>query len=96
MKAQLEELARTALGLTPPASSPAPKPTATARRRSKAVPPPPPPPAPLLDEQFRVFELAYGSGATLVFSAHTGGVGAEQKFVTLVAQPDLYGNVLCC
>jgi hypothetical protein len=48
----------------------------------------------LLDEQFRVFELAYGSGATMVLSAHTDGTGAKEKFVTLVAQPDLYGNVL--
>lgn len=53
-----------------------------------------PPPAPLEDEQFRVFELAYGSGATMVFSAHTAGPLAEQKFITLIAQPDLYGNVL--
>jgi hypothetical protein len=40
-----------------------------------------------------VFELAYGSGATMVLSAHTAGEGAQEKFVTLVAQPDLYGNV---
>ena len=30
----------------------------------------------------------------MVLSAHTDGAGAQQKFVTLVAQPDLYGNVL--
>jgi hypothetical protein len=54
---------------------------------------PPPPPA-LLDERFRVFELAYGSGATMVLSAHTDGAGAQQKFVTLVAQPDLYGSIV--
>ena len=29
----------------------------------------------------------------MVLSAHTDGQGAQQKFVTLVAQPDLYGNV---
>jgi hypothetical protein len=29
----------------------------------------------------------------MVLSAHTDGVGAQQKFVTLVGQPDLYGNV---
>jgi hypothetical protein len=56
--------------------------------------PPPPPPVPLVDEQFRVFELAYGSGATLVLSARTDGEGAQRKFVTLVAQPNLYGDVL--
>ena len=29
----------------------------------------------------------------MVLTAHTDGQGAQQKFVTLVAQPDLYGNV---
>ncbi len=96
MKAAMEDLARTALGLNPPPAPPAkpqhaPK-TASAHKTAKTAPPPPAP-APLLDEQFRVFELAYGSGATMVLSAHTAGSGAEQKFVTLVAQPDLYGNV---
>jgi hypothetical protein len=64
------------------------------RKARKSAHPAPPPPAPLLDEQFRVFELAYGSGATLVLTAHTGGPFAQQKFVTLIAQPDLYGNLL--
>ncbi len=93
MKADLEDIARKALGLEQPA--PAPKPKATAHRTSvhrKTTPPPPP--APLLDEQFRVFELQYGGGATMVFSAHTAGTGEDQKFVTLIAQPDLYGNVV--
>jgi hypothetical protein len=51
-------------------------------------------PPPLEDERFRVFELSYGSGATLVLTAHTSGPLVQQKFVTLVAQPDLYGNIL--
>ena len=29
-----------------------------------------------------------------MLSAHTDGPPAQQKFVTLIAQPDLYGNVL--
>jgi hypothetical protein len=93
MKAAMEDLARTALGLNlPPApAKPAHKTTSTAHRPAR--PTLPPPPAPLLDEQFRVFELAYGSGATMVLSAHTSGTGAQEKSVTLVAQPDLYGNV---
>jgi hypothetical protein len=96
MKAQMEDIARKALGLALPTPPPPPAPRLTAATtRRKATPPPAPPlPAPLLDEQFRVFELAYGSGATMVLSAHTEGTGAAQKFVTLVAQPDLYGNVL--
>jgi hypothetical protein len=93
MKAQIEDLARTALGLNPPPAAPAPKRTTTARKSTKPAPPPPPPAA-LEGEEFRVFELAYSSGATLVLSAHTDGPAAQQKFVTLIAQPDLYGNLL--
>jgi hypothetical protein len=93
MKAAMEDLARTALGLNSP-----PAPAKHAHKTTSAVhkparPTPPPQPAPLLDEQFRIFELAYGSGATMVLSAHTDGKSAPQKFVTLVGQPDLYGNV---
>jgi len=96
MKAAMEDLARTALGLNPPPApaKPAPKTKTTSAAHGPARLTLPPPPAPLLDEQFRVFELAYGSGATMVLSAHTDGAGAQQKFVTLVAQPDLYGNVV--
>lgn len=93
-KAQLEDIARTALGLNP-GTPPAPVKTAvkkaTTTHKSKLALPAPP--APLIDEHFRVFELAYGSGATLVLSARTDGSGADEKFVTLVAQPDLYGNL---
>jgi hypothetical protein len=93
MKSAMEAMARTALGLDPPPAKPAPKRAATtARKRTRPVPPPTP--APLVDEHFRVFELAYGSGATMVLSAHSSGAAAQQKFVTLIAQPDLYGNVL--
>jgi hypothetical protein len=92
MKAALEDMAREALGLKPPLAPPAPKKTATTRHSLK--PPPAPVLPPLVDEQFRVFELAYGSGATLVLTAHTDGPKEQMKFVTLVAQPDLYGDVL--
>jgi hypothetical protein len=94
MKSSMEDIARKELGLDQSAT--ASKSTRTAAKRTsvhkKAAPPPPP--APLLDEKFRVFELAYGTGATMVLSAHTDGTGAQQKFVTLVAQPDLYGSVV--
>ena len=30
----------------------------------------------------------------MVLTAHTDASPAEQKFVTIIAQPDLYGNVL--
>ncbi len=91
MKTDLESMARKELGLDQPAPAAA---KTKAQRTSTHHKTPPPPPAPLLDEQFRVFELQYGGGATMVFSAHTAGAGASEKFVTLIAQPDLYGNVV--
>jgi hypothetical protein len=99
MKSALEDIAREALRLStpPPAPKPAPRRTAAATHtatRKAAKPAPPPPPVPLEGEQFRVFELAYGSGATMVLTAHTAGSLADEKFLTLIAQPDLYGNVL--
>ena len=98
MKSALEDIARGALGLNPPPPKTAPKrtstPAAAQKTARKSAQPAPPPPAELFDEQYRVFELAYGAGATMVLTAHTGGPFAQQKFVTLIAQPDLYGNVL--
>ena len=91
MKKSMEEIARNALGLKTPPSPPSPK-RASAKARVKAAPLPEPPA--LVDEKFRVFELAYGSGATMVLSARTDGPAAQQKFVTIIAQPDLYGNAL--
>ncbi len=102
MKAAMEDIAREALGLNSklPVAAPerakvrTPSARATAAARKKATTPPPPPiPAPLLDEQFRVFELAYSSGATMVLSARTDGEGAKQKFITLICQPNIYGKV---
>jgi hypothetical protein len=102
IKAQLEDLARKALGLAsppPPATKPATTAKAVPHRAGTTAKKPakpahaPPPPAELQDEQFRVFELSYGSGATLVLTADTGGPLAQEKFVTLVAQPDIYGNL---
>ena len=76
MKVALEEIARQALGLkTPPPARPGELPAS----KSHAKPVPPPEPPPLVDEKFRVFELAYGSGATMVLSARTDAPPAEQK-----------------
>ena len=95
MKSDLEDTARKDLGLEPPPPPPAPKTHHTASTHAKKVaPPPPPPPPPLLVEQFRVFELEYGSGATMVLEAHSAGTGAGEKFITLIAQPDLYGGLV--
>jgi hypothetical protein len=91
MKEAMEGIARQALGIkTPP--PPATKRASSVKSHAKPAPVPEPPP--LVDEKFRVFELAYGSGATMVLSARTDGPKAQQKFVTLIAQPDLYGNPL--
>lgn len=92
MKSAMEDMARAALGLKAP-----PPPSATRRasaHRSTTKPAAPPEPPALADEKFRVFELAYGAGATMVLSAHTDDPQKTQKFVTLIAQPDLYGNPL--
>jgi hypothetical protein len=96
MKAAVEDLARQALGLKTPQPEPpaAPRKPGAAARKAPRPAATAPAPAPLADEQFRVFELAYGSGATMVLTAHTDGPPASQKFVTIIAQPDLYGNVL--
>lgn len=102
MKAQMEEIAREALGLNTPPAAPSGRKTAAhktatskaAKARAKAAPPAPAEPAPLDKEQFRVFQLEYGSGATLVLTAQTGEPLKGQKFVALIAQPDLYGGLL--
>jgi hypothetical protein len=91
MKLALEDIARNALGVNPTTPKTAPRRTAATHKIAKPVQSEP---APLANERFRVFELAYGSGATLVLTAHTDGPLDQQKFVTLIAQPDLYGNVL--
>jgi len=93
MKSALENIARDALGLNPPTPPPTLVPRKATSRKNTQPAPVPPPPAPLLDEQFRVFELAYGSGATMVLTARTDGPLAQQKFVTLIAQPGLYANL---
>ena len=99
MKADMETIARAALGLN---TQPAAAPTARAAKTKPAQHSSAAPQsqqtaedaASLHDEQFRVFELAYGAGATMVLTAHTDGPLIHQKFVTLIGQPDLYGNVI--
>lgn len=45
----------------------------------------------LTDEQFQAYELSYGGGATLVFTA-TEGEGETARYITLIAQPDFNGS----
>jgi hypothetical protein len=108
MKEALEDQARIALGIvTPP--TPAPKKTGstgsktsttTAKTSSTGTavkkpvkPVPAAAPVELEAEQLRVYELAYGSGATLVFSAKVPNGADKERYVTLIAQPDLYGGL---
>jgi hypothetical protein len=101
MKAAMEDIAREALGMNKLVQTAVPEPPkakatnarTTAASRKKAAEPVAPIPVPLQDEQFRVFELAYSSGATMVLTARTDGEGAKQKFITLICQPNIYGKV---
>jgi hypothetical protein len=87
MQAALEAVAEKAVA--PPAPA-APKTAAAHTTRRKPAQPAPPPPL-LADEEFRVFGLTLGGGATMVLSAHT--TTTPEKYVTVIAQPDFYGNV---
>ena len=91
MKSMLEDIARSALGGADKPAAPTPAQHKASHKH--AAPAAQPMPLELQDEQFRVFALYYGAGATLVLSADTGGPLAQEKFVTLIAQPDLYGNL---
>ncbi len=156
-KQQMEALARTALGMDEPATPSKTTKTAasktaktstakTTKKKTSLLATASDEPKPLADEQFQVYELAYGASATLVLTAATpkpelvqtdssqqtasdgsapkivrrstpgknsatvqsqvkddssapseSGLPAKpapQKFVTLIAQPDLYGGVL--
>ena len=61
----------------------------TARRKPIAHAPVP---VTLTDVQFSAFELTYSGGATLVFTARTAGDEKSAKYVTIIAQPDIYGT----
>jgi hypothetical protein len=95
MQSEMEEIAREMLGLAmPPAqAASAPKKAGAPVHKTARPAASPAAPAPLIDEQFRVFELAYGSGATMVLTATNDAPPPSRKFVTIIAQPDLYGNV---
>ncbi len=95
-KSALEQLAWREVA--PPKSSESPKVAGatkgTTRRRTPATPKTAAsaPQPHFADEKFKTFELAYGSGPTMVFSARTEGEAADQHFITLVAETDLYGT----
>ncbi|HEY0307990.1 MAG TPA: hypothetical protein VGB94_07505 [Acidobacteriaceae bacterium] len=86
--AKLETMARAAL----PAPAPPPPVKPVAHTRARKPVPPPPAPIALLDEQFHAYEISYGGVNVFVFTAHTAGEGADLHYVTLLAQPDIYGE----
>src|SRR5579871_86083 len=74
-----------------PSSTPAAKTTSTtaARKTGKVAP------APLVlqDEELKGYTLSYGGAATYVYTANTGGTGADLRYVTVVAQADALGEL---
>ncbi len=85
MQNALESIAEQALAPPPP---PAPAPAHGARHKAQPVVSPAPPI--LEDEEFHAYGLTFGGGATLVLSGQAGT--DPVKYVTVVAQPDFYGN----
>lgn len=90
MESKVETMAQQLLEASEPKPF-GPTPRVHAHRRTvarKAVEPALPT---LTDEQFKAYELSYGAGATLVFSA-TEGQGDAARYITLIAQPDFNGT----
>jgi hypothetical protein len=94
---KLETVARTTLaayeaanGAAPqaPPAKPSPAKPASTGRRTTARKTAPPPPEALLDEELTGYTLSYGGEATFVYHAQSDGLGATERFVTLVAQID--------
>lgn len=95
MQSALEEIAKKAVVTPAPATSLDPaaqKTRATSPRTRKTAKPPAPSLPDLTDEQFKSYELSYGSGATLVFTAKTAGEGDAVKYIAIIAKPDFYGT----
>ncbi len=69
---------------------------ATRPKRSSTKPAPKPastPEAPLLEEELKAYTLSYGGAPTYVYTAHTAGVGPDLRYVTVVAQADVNGEL---
>ena len=77
-------------GLTPAQLAARRRAQAAAARRKAAAHPAPV--VLLTDVEFRAFELTYSGGATLVLTARTAGDEAKATYITVIAQPDIYGT----
>lgn len=94
MQAAVAAIAQQLLAASAPKPA-QPAPSRVRRRRAVVRKPSAPalpvlPPA-LTDEQFNAYDLAYGAGATYIFSATTGQ-GDDARYITLIAQPDFNGT----
>lgn len=94
---KMQALARAQLAAyTTPAGAPAMKTIKTASRpvtRSTTAKKPSTPQTVLLDEDLKAYMLSYGGDPTYIYSANTGGTGADLRFVTIVAQTDSIGEL---
>ena len=79
-------------GLTPAQLAARRRAQAAAARRNAAAAAHAAPVVLLTDVEFRAFELTYSGGATLVLTARTAGDEARATYVTVIAQPDIYGT----
>ena len=100
--AKLESLARAQLSTyaagQPSSAKPAPAlHLQAARPRPKstraATKPAPAQQQSLVDEQVKAYTLSYGGAPTYIFTAHTAGTGPDLRYVTIVAQADVNGNL---
>ncbi|HUY82230.1 MAG TPA: hypothetical protein VMU92_10955 [Acidobacteriaceae bacterium] len=96
-RSALETIAQQLLAQSAPAKpapqkvTPTPHHRAAHHSRRAAKKPAPPAPPVLTDVQCKAYQLTYGGGVTLVFSA-TAGQDESARYITLVAQLDFSGT----
>lgn len=81
-----------AISSRPAASSTKTATKTTAATRTRTHKPAPRALPVLAKEDFKAYELSFGSVATLVFSAETTDAQNQKRYVTIVAQPDFNGT----
>jgi hypothetical protein len=103
MQSQLQDIALKAItkAITAQKTTPAKKTTSTthastgtattAAHRATTVRKKPTSSLALTDIKFKAFELTYSGGATVVLTARTNEADATTHYVTVIAQPDIYG-----
>jgi hypothetical protein len=91
MKAAVEKLAQQVLAAENPAAKYVTASGTKKAARRKTVPAAAPLPE-LMDEKFNAFELSWSGGVTIVFSAKAEDENHQMRYITLIAQPDFYGQ----